>query len=267
MLGDTFRYLLQTREQLLPHAGTVSAEEAVEFNLETASLDRTTTRKLRNLATRNNVSLNDLLVRDLFCTIAAWNGQARLPASGNWICVLVPSNLRGPQDESLPAANVIGYTFLSRTRQQTQEPAALLKSLNDELARVLRDQHGWLFLQALAVVRRIPFLMPMASGLFRERCMSTALLSHMGNRLNSISGRLHTENGVIHVGNTELDQIRCVPALRCGTNVAIATWLFNGQLMVNVRCAPASFGITQTREFLNLFVERLRKSADESSVA
>lgn len=263
VVRDTLKFLFHSKEELQPHRADVPSDERDGFNLLTDDLDRATTRKLRAVATHRNVTLNDLMVRDLMLTIADWNQKSGSSAIGRRICVLIPNSLRGPSDDQLPAANVIGYCFLSRTWQEVGDPEQLLQSLNEETNRVLRDQHGWLFVQGLQLVQKIPFLMSVSAMLLRRRCMATSLLSHMGNRLNSISARMPSEGDVIQVGDATLEEVRCVPALRCGTNAAVATFLWNGRLMVNLRCAPASFGVSQSREFLAMLMARLERSAAE----
>jgi hypothetical protein len=264
MLKDAVKYLTQRNEVLkaMPEETVESPPEG--FQLQTDSLDRATTRRLRNAASRRNVTLNDILIRDLMETLAAWNKESGGARRRGLICILTPSSLRGPVDEMLPAANVVGYAFPSRGRDQMKVSEELLDDLSGAMNRFLQSQHGWLFVQALTVVRRIPFLLALSTRLLRHQCMSTAVLSHLGNKLNSVSSRLKAEGDVIHVGNTTLDEIRCIPPLRHGTHAALATCVFGGKLMINLRCDPKTFGRQQTRLLLDRYLARLRQSAEQS---
>jgi hypothetical protein len=119
----------------------------------------------------------------------------------------------------------------------------LLTDLGEEMQKFMAAQYGWLFVQGLMIAQRIPFLMSLSRMMLRHQCMGMAVLSHMGNRLNSISSRLNTVGEGIRVGNMTLAEIRCVPPLRRGTHAAAATYIFGGRLMVNLRCDPATFGV------------------------
>lgn len=265
MLRDTLDFLfLERKEVLQPMPLTDNDSEAEAFNLESEYLDRNTTRRLRNAASRANVTLNDVLTRDLMQTLDEWNRESGGANRNKLICVLIPCSLRGPIDDQLPAANVLGYAFPVRTRKEMADAGTLLSGLGSEMSDFLKAQHGWLFVQGIHIARSIPGLMTVSAMLLRYRCMSTAVLSHMGNRLNSISSRLRTVGDTIHVGNMTLSEIRCVPPLRYGTHAAIATYTFSGRLMINLRCDPAKFGVSQTRQFLNRYVATLRQTAEES---
>ena len=264
MLRDSIDFLfLERKEVLKAMPGDDSGEEAEEFNLQSEYLDRAATRRLRNVASRANVTLNDILTRDLMKTLDEWNSESGGARRGKLICVLIPCSLRGPADDQLPAANVLGYAFPVRKRRDMLDSAVLLTNLGEEMSEFLKAQHGWLFVQGLQIAQKIPFLMSLSASILRYRCMSTAVLSHMGNRLNSISSRLKTVGDTIHVGNMTLAEIRCVPPLRYGTHAAVATYIFGGRLMINLRCDPATFGVRQTRQFLDRYVARLRRSAEE----
>ncbi|MFN9719713.1 MAG: hypothetical protein ACK58L_13520 [Planctomycetota bacterium] len=264
MLHDSLGFLLlDWKEVLKPVPQNDGLRETGEFCLQSDYLDRAVTRRLRNSASRTNVSLNDLLTRDLMETLEEWNRESGGARSARQISILIPTSLRGAADDQLPAANVIGYLFLGRRRKQMTNSQHLLKDLAEELSEHLTAQYGWLFVRALQNLRKIPFLLRLSAAMLRNRCLSTAVLSHMGNRLNSISSRLKTDGDVIHVGNMTLEEIRSVPPLRCGTNAAVATYVVGGRLMVNLRCDPQTFGEQQTRQLLSRYMTRLKRTAAE----
>jgi len=266
ILSDTLDFLFLERKEILrPMPGNDILKETGEFNLESKDLDRTTTRRLRHAASRSGVMLNDILTRDLMETLEEWNRESGGARRGRKICVLIPTSLRGPADDQLPATNVIGYLFSRRSRKDMSNSRLLLAGLAKEIGEDVASQYGWLFVRALDNVRRIPFLLTLSAWIMKYQCKSTAVLSHMGNRLNSISSRLRTEGNVIHVGNMTLAEIRCVPPLRNGTNATAATYILGGRLIINLRCDPATFGVRQTQQLLDRYVARLKRSAEEGS--
>jgi hypothetical protein len=264
MLRDSLNLLfLGSKEALKAMPADDSRDDTEQFNLQSEYLERAATRRLRNAASRANVTLNDILVRDLMETLDEWNRESGGACPRKLICVLIPTSLRGPADDQLPAANVLGYLFLGRKRKEMLDSRRLLADIGEEMSEYVKAQHGWLFVQGLQSAQRIPYLVPLSSTMLSRRCMSTAVLSHMGNRLNSISSRLKTVGDVIHVGNMTLDEIRCVPPMRYGTHVTVGTYVFGSRLMVNLRCDPVTFGVGQTRQFLDRYIARLKRTAEE----
>lgn len=264
MLRDSVDFLFLERKEYLkaiPEAD--SQKQCDEFNLQSEYLDRATTRRLRNIASRANVTLNDILTRDLMETLEEWNRESGGAHRRRLISLVIPTSLRGPDDDQLPAANVVGYAFPVRTRMEMRDSRRLLTDLGEEMREFLAAQYGWLFVQGLMITQRIPFLMSVSRLMLRNRCMGMAVLSHMGNRLNSISTRLNSVGNEIRVGNMILGEIRCVPPLRHGTHAAAATYIIGGRLMVNLRCDPATFGVTQTQQLLDRFIARLKRSSEE----
>ncbi len=264
MFRDSIDFLfLERKEFLRAMPGIDSRKESEEFNLQSEYLDRAATRRLRNMASHANVTLNDILIRDLMETLEEWNRESGGACRRKLISVVIPTSLRGPDDDQLSAANVLGYAFPVRTRMEMRDSRKLLTDLGEEMQEFLAAQYGWLFVQGLMIAQRIPFLMSVSRIMLRHRCMGMAVLSHMGNRLNSIAARLNSVGNEIRVGNMILGEIRCVPPLRHGTHAAVATYIFGGRLMVNLRCDPATFGICQTRQLLDRYVARLNRSSEE----
>ncbi len=266
MFRDSIDFLFLERKEFLramPGPEIDSRKESEEFNLQSEYLDRAATRRLRNMASRANVTLNDILTRDLMETLEEWNRESGGACRRKLISVVIPTSLRGPDDDQLSAANVLGYAFPVRTRKEMRDSRKLLTDLGEEMQKFLSAQYGWLFIQGLMIAQKIPLLMSVSRIMLRHRCMGMAVLSHMGNRLNSIGARLNSVGNEIRVGNMILGEIRCVPPLRHGTHAAAATYIFGGRLMVNLRCDPATFGVTQTRQLLDRYVARLNRSSEE----
>ena len=266
MFRDSIDFLFPERKEFLramPGPEIDSRRESEEFNLQSEYLDRAATRRLRNMASRANVTLNDILTRDLMETLKEWNRESGGACRRKLISVVIPTSLRGPDDDQLSAANVLGYAFPVRTRKEMRDSRKLLTDLGEEMQKFLSAQYGWLFIQGLMIAQKIPFLMSVSRIMRRHRCLGMAVLSHMGNRLNSIGARLNNVGNEIRVGNMILGEIRCVPPLRHGTHAAAATYIFGGRLMVNLRCDPATFGVSQTRQLLDRYVARLNRSAEK----
>ncbi len=267
--GVITKYSLKyLRQRIVPLAAVYSESKSDASDLNTGLvsqvLSRATTRSLRNVAKHHSATLNDVLVRDLMLVTADWNADVGPPRSRDSICVLTPNSLRGPSDDAMPAANVVGYVFLTRNISGMKHSGDLLCSLRDEMQLVHKYQAGWFFLQAIRALQQYGPILRLYLRQSKKRCMSTAVLSHLGNALNSITSRLPSRDGKVLVGNVELESIRCIPPIRPHTHVVLATMLMNGQLIVNVRMNPHHFSIEQTHRFMTAFVKRLERTANET---
>ncbi len=262
----TLKYL---RQRIVPLTSVSKQGNAVrdqsddDTGLVFVQLSKAVTRGLRNAAKHHSATLNDLLVRDLMIAAQQWNSRAAETPSGNSICILTPNSLRGPNDDTLPAANVVGYVFLTRSLSELTNRTALLCSLRDEMQLVHKYQAGWFFLQSIRSMQKFLPLLNLYLRRSHARCMSTAVLSHLGNTLNSISGRLPMRDGRIMVGDVELMSICCIPPIRPNTHLVLATMLMHGQLVINARMNPLIFSRSDTEQFVQSFIKILEQSAGE----
>lgn len=261
----TLRYLRQVKLPVDADESLVPADRQQGLGLLEARLDRKQTRGLRDAAKQHNASLNDLLVCELMHTASSWNQSLpgwKLPRflwKQPTYCVLVPTSLRGPTDISLPASNVVSYVFMARPVSLLQDPVALLESVRDEMQLVHKHQGGWLFVQAIESLQRIPGLLRMIMKRTQNSCMSTTVLSHMGNLLNAVGSRLPRDDGRIRMGNLLVDQIGGVPPVRQGTAVAFSTMMVGGQLVISMRCCARRFSRQAAERLLQQLVSQLSR--------
>ena len=210
-------------------------------------LNRKQTRNLRDAAKQYNCTMNDMLVSQLMLFATEWNNIEGEPQGSRFslrqptACVLVPASLRGPSDTELPASNVVSYVFMSRPTVMATTPVKLLESIRDEMRLVHKSQAGWFFIQALEFLKRIPFGLHLMMRSTQSSCMSTTVLSHMGNMLNAIGGRLPREGRSIRMGNLVVENIYGVPPIRKGTAVVFSSMMIGGCLKICVRCCDKQF--------------------------
>ena len=236
---------------------------AEDFGLHIVRLSREETRGLRKVARQNQASLGELLMREILLTSGDWcqaSEQNSSPTDAA-ISIQLPVSLRGPNDDRLPACNVIGNIFIERTPEELASSDNLLHSVRDEMSFVHQSQAGWIFLQSLGILRRIPGVVAMMERSMSSRCMATVILSHMGNLLNSIGGRLPKRDGRIAIGNLLIEDICGIAPFRPGTNVVLSTLILQGQLLIGMRCDRSVFSLTDEQRLLDSFMQRLRDTA------
>ena len=260
----SLRYLRRAKLSLTGSSPGSSSADNSDFGLHIVSLSRRETRALRTAAKTSNATVSDLVIRELLLVAKQWHGDADRGKSDT-LCVQLPNSLRGPQDDRLPACNVLGNIFIERTPSEIGDADTLLESVRDEMQFVHQSQAGWIFVQSLTVLRRIPGLLKLIQATSRNRCMSTMILSHMGNLMNSIGARLPKQDGHIRIGNLLVEDVCGIGPLRPGTNVVVSTMMFQGCLLIGMRCASQHFSSEDTQELLTAFVTRLQHTAEESS--
>lgn len=265
-LAYLFGYLRKRKMPLVQQIAVEGSGPQEGLGLRNLKLSKAETRRLRDYARQQNASLNDVLVRDMMVTAHAWNSQnpdKYQPFSGLFrghICVLVPTSLRGADDCELPACNVVSYLFLSRSVAAILKPKLLLVRIRDEVQLIRKSQAGWVFLQAINCMSKIPGFLRILMSRTRHMCMSTVVLTHMGNMLNTFGSRLPHRDGHTAMGNLLIQDVYGVPPIRHGTYAAFSTVLFHGCLSVSLRCCSEQFSDQDANKLLELFVAHLKSS-------
>ena len=102
--------------------------------------------RFRRTAKHLGVTLNDLLVRDLFLALAEWRSRQDIENGAPWLRMAVPTNLRTADDHLLPAANVAAARFLDRRGTDFADAGQLLRSVHKDLALVKQWRLGLAFI-------------------------------------------------------------------------------------------------------------------------
>ncbi|MEQ8835394.1 MAG: hypothetical protein RID07_01165, partial [Lacipirellulaceae bacterium] len=159
---------------------------------------------LRKTAVREGVTLNDLLLRDYLATLGDWQRHNRdSTLAKERFRLLVPCDLRTEQHAELPAANVLGYAFLTRDIADCEHSDELLQNVQAEMAFIRETNASLYFLRCLNVAARVPGGM---AGIGRSRgCFSTSLLSNLGDPSKYLSRELPRDRGRIKAGDLVLE--------------------------------------------------------------
>ena len=202
-------------------------------------LDETTSQRLREVGRHHKATVNDLFLRDMFRTILAWNDRRRKGSRRGWLRILMPSNLRGPGDERMPAANVVTMSFLSRRAAACDDAGELLRGVRDETESIKRSHRGMRFIRVIEVAQALCGRMP---GLFvSDHCFTTVVLSNLGDITRWFTTSFPQKSGRLVVGNLVLEDITGVPPIRPKTYAAFLIFRYAGRTIVNLRCDPRRF--------------------------
>lgn len=247
--------LWKSPEVLQPPRGGKAEDpgrELLEFQVEALASDETAA--LRKLAIACGATTNDLLLRDLLLVLRRWNDRQAGPRLGR-LRITVPVSVRTRADAAMPAANRIGYGFVTARLDERDDPAAVLGIVREETRRI-KDWHlGLYFLGGLSFARKFPGMF--ASVMRRERSFATAVLSNVG-RFSPDPSLKPDEKW--HCGDLTLEWIGGAPPLRRLTRAAIIVIEYAGQASLCLRTDPHYFDDVATRELLTALVEQVRES-------
>jgi hypothetical protein len=236
------------------------ADEPTEYpSIQYHTFSPAATARLRQLALQAGGPLNDLLLRDLFVTLAEWDRRQVRRPSGKWLVVAVPTSLRRPEDVSMPAANVMSYAFVTRRRDACQDPAALLERIQRDTRAVKRWNLGMIFLEGLAAVQRIPGFLRLS--VLGSRCLATTVLSNLSDPIRSFGVQFREADGAVVVGGLRLERLIAAPPLRPQTRAVFCISSHAQRLTLSVRGDPRSFTLAKTKQLLRAYVQTVCRQA------
>lgn len=225
-------------------------------------LDKATSRKLRQTARQANATVNDLLLRDLLVCLNHWNSEIPGDSRRRDLRILVPTSLRAEGDQETPAANILGYVFITRKPSQLADKEQLLVGIRNDTQAILRLKLGWLFLDSLHRLKRLGVLR-FAKSTFGRDCQATAIHSHLGNAYNQFRSNFVQEDGQMTFGNLQLVEVLSTPPIRPFTHIALATYSSAGQLTINMRCDATILDSQDATKFMDSYVSQLVQSASD----
>ncbi|MFV2067472.1 MAG: hypothetical protein ACC645_10865 [Pirellulales bacterium] len=253
----TFETLKFITRRLTPLRGDATHAENLFPGLLQHTFPVDVTRQLRQRAHQAGATLNDLMLRDLFATLAEWNGK--VVHSKRWLQINMPTNLRGRGDRDLPAANVIGYALMARRAKDCADEEDLLQDICAETAAIRKWNLGQFFLDGLRRVQNIPgalswFLSPLS-------CCATTVFSNLGDPTRHFYSNLSRVDGRLTTGELTLRTFQGNPPLRPLTKAVFLATVYAGELTIIMRADDRALGRDNSHKLLKQFVNRLLRSA------
>lgn len=206
-----------------------------------------------------NVTLNDLLLRDFYVTVQTWRKQnlkGELPP-GN-VRINVPINLRQPFHKNLPAANIFSSYFIDRSvRQIDSDPQWLLQSIHREMDDVKNRDLKYVFPRVLTFAYYFPGLLEIF--LHSGSCRSTGVLSNLKRVFTDVPVPRNSE-GKIQLGPCVLESVDAAPPIRSKTMISISALTYADRLRLCFRCDDHFLTVPAIQQFINLFKEQMELS-------
>ncbi len=228
---------------------------------QTLTFDAADTKQLRATAKRLGVSLNDLLLRDLFLILDDWNRRHSADHRSQTIRICMPVNLRRSTDHRMPAANVLSLSFLDQDAKQLADPRRLLEDVHVQTTQTTRLAKSLAFVPVLRLLGMIPGQLHARAR--RTHCQSSAVLSNLGvlgagSPLLGVDRRMRS-------GGLTLESIEAVLPLRPFTHAAIVALNYGGKLSLTISHDPRWLDANDSRELLESFVRQLKDTFAQSN--
>lgn len=188
--------------------------------------------RLRQLTRERRVSLNDVALALLFVTLADWNRQFGSSAGTHRLRIMMPTDLRSTEDDRLPAANRMSFSFLARTVHECQDWTSLLRGIRTESKYIQDVRIGLDFLGGIGLAQRVPGLLPLMLGL--PRCMATALLTNHGDPTKRFRRRFPACGDSVLAGNLVLEQLFGSPPIRPHVHAGFGLCICSNQLCISL---------------------------------
>ena len=221
--------------------------------IETQVLDETRAAQLRAWSTARGATANDSLLAVLYLTLAQW--QQLHPGPGNWLRVLMPTNLRGLMHQATPACNVLGFAFLDRRPAACKSAAALLPEIVRQTGLIKKYLLGRSFLDAVAVARSLGMLKWLTTA---RHSNATAVFSNPGDLTRRLYTRFARRHGKFAVGDLLLEEISGFVPLRRGTRVSLLVSGNQTRLTLTWGIDPQFFTAADRAAFITCFDENLQ---------
>jgi hypothetical protein len=218
--------------------------------------------RLREVAQRRGATVNDLLLRDMFLTIAAWNARWGRGSRRAWLRILMPTNMRVAGEPPMPAANEVSMSFLSRRAGACDDARRLLDGIHRETLHIKRTRRGLRFIHVLEWAQRLCGGMP--RRLVGDRCFATVVLSNLGDAARWFTATFPIRSGRVIAGNLVLEAVTGAPPIRAKTSAAVMVIRCAGETSVSLRCDPRRFSPEHAEGLLVEYVDRLVRTSQET---
>jgi|GEM_PF-1214902 len=215
------------------------------------------TAALKRCARAFHGTLNDLLLRDLFLSLAKFNKSG---SKRRTIRLCMPVNMRTPHDDHLPIANYMGMYALDRTDAELRQPHELMTSITTETKRIKSHRLAL----AIAFVPKLLTFVPGLLTLALKRpgywkCAATVVLSNLGP-----SFRRHllpnNSDGQVVIDHLVLKRLELLPPVKIDTNLAIGVVTYHDAMTLTFHYDPLALSAHDVRTILADYVSQLSDS-------
>ncbi|MDR0870178.1 MAG: condensation domain-containing protein [Planctomycetaceae bacterium] len=201
------------------------------------------------------ITVNDLLVHNLFLTLFDWRRQNISDKGNPLLRISVPMNLRTEKHQGIPASNTVTMVFLDRRPRSGLNKEKLLRSVHREMEWIKRTEQKHVLLFGLRLCRMFPG--GIAWAVKRKRCRATAVLSNLGRIFKDVP-LPRNEEGKIKAGAAILESIDASPPIRHGTQISFSALTYADRLRLILRYDAKMMTAQQADDLLKMFIQKIK---------
>jgi NRPS condensation-like uncharacterized protein len=211
-------------------------------------------------ATKNRgVTVNDTVIWGLFTGARDWQERFAAKLEKGHLRMVVPINLRGPNDGDLPATNVASIVFIDHKRSRRNTPEKALSKIHREMGLIKRFRHGLTFLQALWLVRFTPGGIRKGA---RDRRKVSMIFTNLGRVLTRTP--LDTDDdGRIRVGDAVVTHVDFMPPHRPFLCASLGLVWYANRLHFTLHYDPRVMSSDEGEALMTALQNRLHAFTDE----
>ncbi|MDR0337035.1 MAG: hypothetical protein LBI18_08090 [Planctomycetaceae bacterium] len=256
MAVTTYQLLCRFPTPLAPHVPLNTNIPAKDYLALCADgLTRNETQNYFNRAKKYDVTVNDLLLRDLFLAMGEWRKKWFDPHENSYLRITMPMNLRTESLKKMPTANSVTMLFLDRKERDFTEPTQLLQRIHQETNWIKRTEQKHVLLLSMKIRDRLPG--GLNYELKSQKCRATAVLSNLGRIFESLPF-MRRHDGRLFIGNAVLEEIDAAPPIRSGTLISLSALTYANQLRLILRYDAKNMTNEQANDFLHIFFSFLK---------
>jgi hypothetical protein len=218
--------------------------------------DETESGQICSMAKRNGVTVNDLLLRDLFVTLDGWN---RLHTPGSYagsLRISMPMNLRPSADMNTPAVNAMSMVFLDRHSSRIADPETLLHGIRAETQAMKQGHLGLTLLWVLRFVGAFPGGLSVLLG--GIRCLNSSVLSNLG--ILFANSPLRGPCDRVVANDIILESVEFFPPVRPLTHAAFGVVSYGKRLVVGLNYDRLTLTCGDANDLLGAFARQVKQS-------
>ena len=215
--------------------------------------DENETLAIRNIAKKNEMTLNDLL---LYATFAAMQimflTMKKFSNDGKkgYLRIAVPTNLRTDDVQNISAANIVSMVFLDRKPEKIRLDTDFRRGIHREMAHIKRCNLGLAFIHGLTIYKKL--FGDYRKMIDRGRCWTTGTVSNLGVLLAGTPANNQYRAGTpASPGEFEIIGVEAVPPIRPWSVFGLCASTFQNRLTLTLQYDTTAMTQETAECFLN----------------
>ncbi|MDR1291630.1 MAG: condensation domain-containing protein [Planctomycetaceae bacterium] len=209
-----------------------------------------------SFAKKNKVTVNDLLISDLFLSMNKFRQECGNSRRKAWMRISMPISLRGEEHKMMPASNNVTMVFLDRRNSDCADAEKLLRGVNRETQWIKRAEQKHVLLLSLRICDLMPHGLELM--LWSMACRATVVLSNLGKVFDKVQVPRRFD-GCLVVGNAILEEVNASPPIRFGTLASISALTYAGKLRIILRFDKKNLPKEKATQLLEIYTTQFAK--------